>query len=310
MKRVLVTGGCGFIGSHLVDALLAKGDAVVVLDDLSTGRKDNIPLGHKNLLFVQGCITDDQVVHEVADGVDQIVHLAAVSSVRSSVENPKRTHMINFDGTLNLLDAAVQHNVEKLIFASSAAIYGNSASLPIDEGACPNPLTPYAIDKLSCERYIYFYHKYFGLETAVFRFFNVYGPRQDASSPYSGVISLFIDNVLKEDAVTVFGDGEQTRDFIHVSDVVTTLQWGLEQGLASGEVYNLGSGEQISLLELIRILQDVTGSEIEVKRENARQGDVRHSMADMTKLRALFRNKMATPFFRGIRTLVEEMSAR
>lgn len=309
MKRVLVTGGCGFIGSHLVDALLARGDKVVVLDDLSTGKRGNIPQRCENLSFVQGCITDSKVVAEVVSGVNQIVHLAAVSSVHSSVENPKWTHAVNFDGMLNLLDAASLYGVKRVVFASSAAVYGNPNSLPIGEDVSPAPLTPYAIDKLSCERYLSFYQQHFDLDTLTFRFFNVYGPRQDASSPYSGVISLFIDAILKKSTITIFGDGKQTRDFIHVGDVVKALLWGLNQEKGGGEMFNLGSGEQTSLLELIRILQEFSDTEIEIQYENARQGDVRHSLADMTKLRALLRNEVATPFASGIRMLVEETGA-
>jgi len=307
MKRILVTGGCGFIGSHLVDALLARGDKVVVLDDLSTGKRENIPLSHENLSFVQGCITDRRVVGEIVGMVDKIVHLAAVASVHSSVENPQRTHAVNFDGTLNILDAALQCKVKKVLFASSAAVYGNPSHFPINEGVCPNPLTPYAIDKLSCEHYLSFYHQHFSLDTLTFRFFNVYGSRQDVSSPYSGVISLFIDSVLKKNAVTVFGDGKQTRDFIHVRDVVAAILWGLGQEGIGGQVFNLGSGEQTSLLELIRILQQVVGSEIDIRHQTARQGDVRHSLSDMSKLHALFRDEIGITFSKGIRMLVEEM---
>jgi len=307
MSKILVTGGCGFIGSHLVDALLTAGDAVIVLDDLSTGKTGNIPLGHKNLSFVQGSITDARTVDDVVIEAEQVVHLAAVSSVRASIESPKQTHAVNFDGTLNLLDAAVRHGVNRVVFASSAAVYGNPSSLPISEDECPGPLTPYAVDKLSCECYLAFYRQHFGLDSLIFRFFNVYGPRQDASSPYSGVISLFVNHALKGEAVTVFGDGEQTRDFIYVGDVARIILRALGIEEIDGGIFNLGSGTQTSLLELVRILEELVGTGIEVRYRQPRRGDIRHSLADVTKLCALFGGKAPTPFVDGIRMLMEEL---
>jgi UDP-glucose 4-epimerase len=211
--KVLITGGAGFIGSHLVEQLLAAGNSVRVLDNLSTGKRSNLPT-HSQLEFIQGDIRDRSLVLDSVRGVQAIVHLAAVASVQASVDDPTGTHETNFDGTLHLLEAARKEQIRRFLYASSAAVYGDNTRLPLVEDEILNPLSPYAADKLAGEYYLRFYHAKFGIETTAFRFFNIFGPRQDPSSPYSGVISIFVERVSQDEPVTLFGDGRQTRDFV------------------------------------------------------------------------------------------------
>lgn len=303
-KKILVTGGAGFIGSHLVEALLAYGFLVRILDDFSTGKPANLPQNQAGLEIVEGDVADSQVVDQAVQGVTAIVHLAAVASVQASVEDPAGTHASNFMGTLNLLEACRRHTVRRFLFASSAAVYGNGAPLPISETAPVQPLTPYASDKLASEHYLDFYGREYGLEPGIFRFFNVFGPRQDPSSPYSGVISIFVNRALSRQPLTVFGDGLQSRDFIYVTDLVTVLVKALTaQTLASGPV-NVGTGTQTSLLKLVTQLQALVGRPIEVTHQPARQGDVKHSLADISLLRQRFSFQQEVSFGQGLQKLV------
>jgi UDP-glucose 4-epimerase len=303
-KKILVTGGAGFIGSHLVERLLAHGFLVRILDDFSTGKSANLPQNQAGLEIVEGDVADSQVVHQAVQGVTAIVHLAAVASVQASVEDPAGTHASNFMGTLNLLEACRRHKVRRFLFASSAAVYGNGAPLPISETAPVQPLTPYASDKLASEHYLDFYGREYGLEPGIFRFFNVFGPRQDPSSPYSGVISIFVNRALSQQPLTVFGDGHQSRDFIYGTDLVAVLVKALTaQTVASGPV-NVGTGIQTSLLELVAQLRALVGRPIEVTHQPARQGDVKHSLADISLLRQRFSFQQGVSFGQGLQKLV------
>jgi UDP-glucose 4-epimerase len=281
--KILITGGAGFIGSHLAEHLLAAGNDVRVLDNLSTGKRENLP-AHPQLEFVQGDIRDKRLVSESAHGMDAIVHLAAVASVQASVDDPTGTHETNFDGTLYLLEAARQQNIRRFLYASSAAVYGDNTRLPLVEEEILNPLSPYAADKLAGEYYLRFYHAKFGIETTAFRFFNIFGPRQDPSSPYSGVISIFIERVNRGEPVTVFGDGRQTRDFVYVGDLVKLLAQALSGRQTAGQVINVGRGKQCSLLELLAALEKLTGKPVERRFAAARLGDIVHSCADISRL--------------------------
>jgi len=206
---ILITGGAGFIGSHLSDALLARGYAVRIVDDLSTGKRDNLQLDHPLLELVEGVVADAELVQRAAAGCQAVVHLAAVASVQASVDDPVRTHQSNFIGTLNVCEAMRVHGVRRVLFASSAAVYGNNGEgQSIAEDTPKAPLTPYAVDKLASEQYLEFYRRQHGLEPVIFRFFNIFGPRQDPSSPYSGVISIFSERAVQGQPITVFGDGE------------------------------------------------------------------------------------------------------
>ncbi|WP_457755074.1 SDR family oxidoreductase [Thermovibrio ammonificans] len=289
---VLVTGGAGFIGSHLVEALLSQGREVVVLDDLSTGKLSNLP-DSSSLEFVKGSVTDEELVRRLFEefNFSSVFHLAAVASVQRSVEEPLYCHKVNCDGTLYLLQSAVSRGVKRFIFASSAAVYGDLPQLPKREDMPVSPLTPYAVDKYASERYVVNSFRLYGLEGVALRFFNVFGERQDPSSPYSGVISIFIDRVkryLTGEPVTVdiFGDGRQTRDFIYVKDVVSALLIAEDRGVP-GEVYNVGTGQETSLLELLDYIRDIVGTLPEIRFLPERPGDIKRSVADVSKLEKL-----------------------
>ena len=303
--KVLITGGAGFIGSHLVEHLLAAGHRVCVLDNLSSGKRENLP-SHAQLEFVLGDIRDPGLVLQLSVGMDAIVHLAAVASVQASVDDPTGTHETNFDGTLYLLEAARKNNVRRFLYASSAAVYGDNTRLPLAEDEAPNPLSPYAVDKLAGEYYLRFYHAKFGIEATAFRFFNIFGPRQDPSSPYSGVISIFIERARHGTAVTVFGDGRQTRDFVYVGDLAALLVQTLTRPETVGQVINVGRGKQCSLLELLEALQKVTGKSIERRFESARLGDIVHSRADISKLVRLFGKAPATDMATGLAKILQQ----
>ena len=302
--KVLITGGAGFIGSHLAEYLLAAGNSVRVLDNLSTGKRENLP-AHPQLEFMLGDIRDPQLVLEAAGGMDAIVHLAAVASVQASVDDPIGTHETNFDGTLHLLEAARKKNIRRFLYASSAAVYGDNTRLPLPEDEIPNPLSPYAVDKLAGEYYLRFYHAKFGIETSAFRFFNIFGPRQDPSSPYSGVISIFIERVRHGAPVTVFGDGRQTRDFVYVGDLAALLAQALVLPQTVGQVINVGRGKQCTLIDLLEALERLTGKPIERRFESARLGDIVHSRADTTKLVRLFGKLPATDMLTGLGAILE-----
>src|SRR5690606_8249751 len=241
IMRILISGGAGFIGSHLVERLVADGHRVRVLDNLSSGRRANLP-HHRQLEFIEGDVREAADAACAAHGVDAIYHLAAVASVQASVDAPAATHATNFLGTLNLLEAARREGVGRFVYASSAAVYGDAELLPVSEESRPRPLSPYAADKLGGEHYLRFYGQRYGLAATAFRFFNVYGPRQDPTSPYSGVISVFAERIRAGAAVTVFGDGRQTRDFVYVSDVVEVLAASLANARTYGTVLNIGRG--------------------------------------------------------------------
>lgn len=306
--KLLVTGGAGFIGSHLVERLLAAGDRVRVVDDLSTGKRDNLPR-HEALEFIEGDIRDAGLIDRCAKGMDAVVHLAAIASVQASMDDPVRTHQVNFDGTLNLLEASRRHGVKRFIYACSAAVYGDTAIIPVPEETMLKPLSPYAVDKLSGEYYLLHYYRAYGLAVTSFRFFNIYGPRQDPSSPYSGVISIFVERLMANRPVTVFGDGTQTRDFVYVADLADLLARAAHGTEGSGGVFNVGTGARHSLLQLLTYLEKLSGKRIERRHEPARLGDIQHSCADIMRLRNAFGGAPATPFEQGLKKLLESLMA-
>jgi UDP-glucose 4-epimerase len=301
--KLLVTGGAGFIGSHLIERLLIGGSGVRVLDNLSTGKRANLP-AHGAIEFMEGDIRDRQTVDAAVAGVDVIVHLAAVASVQASVDDPVGTHAANFDGTLNLLESARRTGVARFLYASSAAVYGDNARLPVNEDLALNPLTPYATDKLAGEYYLGFYHRKFGLRTTAFRFFNIYGPRQDPSSPYSGVISIFVDRLRASAPVTIFGDGRQTRDFVFVGDLADLLARAIEAPATVGKVMNVGCGVECSLLELLATLERLSGRRLECRHEAARVGDILRSCADTSRLTSLLGSAPGTSMEAGLAELL------
>ncbi len=302
--QVLVTGGAGFIGSNLIDDLLGKGVSVRVLDDFSTGKHENLPASNAQLEVVEGSVADAVLVDQCAKGVDAIVHLAAVASVQASVDEPVETHKTNFDGTLNVLEAARKNRVERVIYASSAAIYGDTEVLPVVESTPKKPMTPYAADKLAGEYYLDFYHRQFGLKYCAFRFFNIYGPRQDPNSPYSGVISIFTSRISQNKPITIYGDGEQTRDFVFVKDLVKILTAAIDKPDLSAHVVNVGSGRSISLNEMIQAIETAAEKSVEKSFSKARAGDIRHSLSSPEVLKGLFGILPDTPLSEGITSLV------
>jgi UDP-glucose 4-epimerase len=276
LPRILVTGGCGFIGSHLSAALLARGDAVHVLDDLSTGSRANLAPG---ATLQVGDIADPEAVRAAMAGVDGCVHLAAIASVERGVQDWLGSHRANLTGTLGVFEAARGRRIP-VVYASSAAVYGDNPALPLTEQSATRPLSAYGADKLGCELHARAGGAVHGLPTLGLRFFNVFGPRQDPRSPYSGVISIFADRLVRGEAVTIFGDGGQTRDFVNVADVVAALLAGLAKADPSAPVFNVCSGRPTSVLLLAETLAALCGNGLELRHMPARSGEIRHSLGD------------------------------
>lgn len=302
---ILVTGGAGFIGSHLVDALLAQGHAVRVLDNLSTGKRSNLPLDNPRLMLLVGDVADAALVRQAVEGCAAVAHLAAVASVQASVEDPVSTHQSNFIGTLNVCEAMREHGVRRVLFASSAAVYGqNGEGEAIAEDTPKSPLTPYAADKLASEHYLDFYRRQHDLQPVVFRFFNIFGPRQDPSSPYSGVISIFCERAQACLPISVFGDGEQTRDFFYVADLVRLLLQGLNMPDTPVGAVNVGLSQATSLNQLLAAIEQVLGGLPTVTYAPARSGDIRHSRADNRRLLQRYELEAITPLATGLAALL------
>ncbi|WP_321531217.1 NAD-dependent epimerase/dehydratase family protein [uncultured Desulfuromonas sp.] len=301
--HIIVTGGAGFIGSHLTEMLLAQGHSVTVIDNFTTGKRSNLPKNSNGLTIHELDICNFEGILKHTKGADAIVHLAAVASVQASVDAPRETHTINLDGTINMLEVARIHDISTFVFASSAAIYGNNQQLPIKEDTPPSPLTPYAIDKLGSEYYINFYRRQFGLKTTIFRFFNVYGPRQDPSSPYSGVISILMDRAQNKRPFIVFGDGSQSRDFIFVKDLAEILCKAATQQAPSGHTINLGNGIQTTLLDLLSTVEFLSGNKLQSSFEAPRSGDIKHSCADNSRLKQLFSYTPKTSIAEGLKQI-------
>ncbi len=283
---MVVTGGAGFIGSHLAEEL-SQGNQVTVIDDLSTGKMQNLEAtGRKdNLKFVEGSITDFPLLRKLFQGADYVFHEAALPSVPRSVENPLATNEANINGTLNVLLAARENKVRKVIYASSSSVYGNTPTLPKREDMLPNPRSPYAVTKLTGEYYCHVFDQIYGLATICLRYFNVYGPRQDPESQYAAVIPLFIKRLSESKPPIIFGDGEQTRDFTFVKDVVNANVLAAE-GDATG-VFNIASGKSISINGLAHLIMKLTGAKLKPVHQPPRAGDITHSLADISKARQI-----------------------
>lgn len=302
---ILVTGGAGFIGSHLVEALLTRCHRVRVLDNLSSGQRSNLPVNDPRLTLVVADVADAAAVSAAMQGCTAVAHLAAVASVQASVEDPVATHRSNFLGTLAVCEAMREQGVRRVVFASSAAVYGqNGEGQAIAEDTPPAPLTPYAADKLASEHYLAFYRRQHGLSPAIFRFFNIFGPRQDPSSPYSGVISIFCQRAQAGQPITVFGDGEQTRDFVYVADLVALLVQALEADEVPEGAVNVGLGQATSLNQLLALLGELLGTLPPVSHAPARAGDIRHSRADNHRLQHHYPFPEPTPMREGLRQLL------
>jgi len=299
MSKVLVTGGAGFIGSHLVEALVAAKHEVTVLDNLSTGKKSNLAGVKDKIRFVKGDIGDVRVLKEVCAKQDYVFHLAAIASVPYSVEHPFEAHEINATGTLKVLLAARDAKVKRFIYSSSAAVYGDEPSLPKKESSPIRPQTPYALTKLTGEQYTLIFHKLYGIETVALRYFNVYGPRQDPKSPYSGVITKFVTVLKNKQQPTICGDGLQTRDFVFVSDVVQANMKAMAAN-AAGKVFNIATGVQVSINEMLAHLNEILGTRMSAKHAPRQPGDILHSVADISEARKILHFYPKITFHEGL----------
>ena len=306
-RSVLVTGGAGFIGSHLVPRLLELGYSVTVLDNLSNGKLENLEgvIDHPKFMFQRGDILDKTLLNEVFGGVDSVIHLAALIDISASVADPILNHEVNVNGTFNMLHAAVKHDVKKFVFASSTAVYGDAKTLPLQENFALHPISPYSASKVAGEAYCSAFASCFGLETVVLRFFNVYGSRS-GDSPYSGVITKFLQKIVKGEALTIDGDGEQTRDFIHVSDIVKAVTLALKNEGLKGEVFNVCTGLPTSINQLATTLKRVTGKNPKVKFGPARLGDIRSNYGDPAKAKENLGLGSVVDLTEGLRMLFEE----
>ena len=283
--RYLVTGGAGFIGSNTVDELARRGHSVVVLDDFSSGKERNLDGVRDRVELIRGTVTDPSILQRACAGADYALHLAARTSVPRSVQDPAETNKINVDGTLNVLLAARDAGVRRVVFASSSSVYGDTPTLPKREDMPPAPISPYGVSKLVGELYGQVFHRVYGLEVVSMRYFNVFGPRQDPGSPYSGVLSLFNSAMLENRKPTVYGDGEQSRDFTFVSNVVEANLLACEAPGAAGMAFNIGTGARITLNQTLRLLEQFAGHPAEASYGAPRPGDIRDSQADISRAR-------------------------
>jgi nucleoside-diphosphate-sugar epimerase len=299
----LVTGGAGFIGSHIVEALLRKKHQVRVLDDFSSGKQENLP-ADPDLEILKGDIRDSEAVTRAVAGVDGVFHEAALVSVPKSIEHPEDSFEINAKGTLNVFQAARNAGVRRVVCASSAAVYGDKTELPLAESVVPRPLSPYGLDKLYGEQLAALYSTLYGQEIFALRYFNVFGPRQDPSSPYSGVISVFANCLKSGRQATIFGDGEQTRDFVYVGDVVEANLKAMSAAFHGFRAFNVGCGRQTSLNNLYAELQRLIGSSIPPAYAAPRAGDIRHSLADISLIQRELGYAPAFNLSEGLRLLV------
>jgi UDP-glucose 4-epimerase len=301
----LVTGGAGFIGSHLVDRLLRDGWRVRVLDDFSSGREENLAASRAHIELHRGDLCDDALIARAVTGADAVFHEAAIPSVPRSVAEPALTNRVNLDGTLGLLQAARAAGVRRFVFAASCAAYGNGEQLPKQEDMPAAPESPYALQKIAAEGYCTLFARLYGLETVALRYFNVYGPRQNPQSEYAAVLPRFITECLAGRAPTIHGDGEQTRDFVFVGDIVEANLLAASSARAVGSVVNVAGGRRISLNELLRAIQAVAGTQLAAQHGPARAGDVRHSLASLVRAEKLLGFRPQTTLLDGLAVTID-----
>ena len=303
--RYLVTGGAGFIGSNTVDELVRRGHSVVVLDDLSSGKEENLAEVRSKITFMKGSITDLEAVQKAMHQAEYVLHLAARTSVPRSVKDPIETNRINVDGTLNVLVAARDNKVKRVVYAASSSAYGETPTLPKTESMQPVPISPYGVAKYVGELYGQTFGRCYGLENVSLRYFNIFGPRQDPGSPYSGVLSRFAAAVLDDTQPLIYGDGEQTRDFTFVENAVQANLLAFEAPSASGNVYNVGTGFAISLNKIVELLRGISGKKIDPKHDPPREGDIRDSLADIRRAKEDLGYQPAVMFEEGLRRTFE-----
>ena len=306
--KYLITGGAGFIGSNIVETLLNRGDQPRVLDDFSTGKRENLDAFKNDIEIIEGDIRDYATVEKAVVGIDFVLHQAALPSVPRSVAQPLLSNAVNIDGTLNVLEASRQAKVNKFVLASSSSVYGESEELPKHEDMIPGPLSPYAISKLTGEHYARVFYQLYGLPTVSLRYFNVFGPRQDPGSEYSAVIPKFITALANGQQPTVYGDGEQSRDFTYIDNTVDGNILAAESPDMAGEVYNCACGSRFTLNELLNRLRNILGVDIEAIYTDPRPGDIKHSFAAIEKI-TQYGFKPTVDFDEGLRRTVEFFTA-
>ena len=304
MAHYLVTGGAGFIGSHLSEELVRRGHRVRVADSLITGKRSHLEQ-MKGIEFLEGDLANIDFAQTAVQGCDFVLHQAAIPSVPRSVKDPLTSNRANVDGTLNVLLASRDAGVKRLVFAASSSAYGDTPTLPKHENMPTNPLSPYALQKVIGEQYLQMFTRLYGLETVAIRYFNVFGPRQDPTSPYSGVISVFATALLEKRSPTIYGDGEQTRDFTYVANVVDGVLRASEAPGASGEIINVATGGRISLNQLFEEMRKLVGADVKPAYAESRRGDVRDSQADITKARELLGYEPFVAFEEGLSKTVD-----
>jgi UDP-N-acetylglucosamine/UDP-N-acetyl-alpha-D-glucosaminouronate 4-epimerase len=307
MSISLVTGGAGFIGSNLVEALVRRGQRVRVIDNFSTGNRENLKNVWSQIDFQEVDLLDEAALKKACEGVDTVFHQAAIPSVPRSVADPITTHRSNTNGTLNLLVGARDARVRRIIYAASSSAYGDTPTLPKDEEMLPSPISPYAVQKLASELYMTSFNRVYELETVSLRYFNIFGPKQDAASPYSGVLAKFITAMLQDQMPTIYGDGKQSRDFTYIDNAV---QANIKAAAApaekvAGQIFNVATGERYDLNQMFAILRKIIGFKGEPVYKEARTGDVKHSLADITKARNSFGYAPEIGFEEGLRRTVD-----
>lgn len=303
---VVVTGGAGFIGSHIAAALSKSGARVRVLDDLSTGHRENLEEIGGDIDFIHGSVADEGLVSKALEGAEVVFHEAAIPSVPRSVESPRQTHIASVDGTFSLLLAARDRKVRRVVYAASSSAYGDQPTLPKSEQMLPDPLSPYAVAKLVGEYYCTVFARVYGLETVSLRYFNVFGPRQDPTSQYSGVVSRFISALLGDGRPVIFGDGEQSRDFTYIDNIVAANLSAANAAGAQGKVMNVANGERITLNQLLAELKELTGRhDVNAEYADPRVGDVRHSLADNSLARELLGYECKVGLREGLKRTID-----
>lgn len=317
MSLYLVTGGAGFIGSNIVEELLRRGERVRILDNFATGKRENIVKlqqtltaesnNHLKLEIVEGDVRSYHIVREAVDGVDFILHQAALPSVPRSVKDPITSNEVNVVGTLNILNAAREAKVKRIVYASSSSVYGDLEVLPKTEDMLPKPLSPYAVSKLAGEKYCQVFTRLYGLETVILRYFNVFGPRQDPTSQYSAVIPKFIQLIKNGESPVIYGDGSQSRDFTYVSNVVEANLLACEQGLEdlSGEVFNIAFGKRVTINDLVNAINKSLDTHVEPRYADPRPGDVKHSLANIGKARQFLGYEPKIDFSDGLKKVIQ-----
>ncbi|MCG2676111.1 SDR family oxidoreductase [bacterium] len=302
--KFLVTGGAGFIGSHIVEELVRRKEKIRVLDNFSTGKRENIAPFLKEIELIEGDIRESKIVKKAMKGVDYVLHQAALPSVPRSIKDPVTTNEVNVLGTLNILMAAKEAGLKKVVYASSSSVYGDTPNLPKGENMQPSPLSPYALSKLAGEEYSKLFFSLYGLETIILRYFNVFGPRQDPTSQYAAVIPKFISLILKGERPTVYGDGEQSRDFTYVLNVVDANLLATTSQTKRG-IFNIACGKRITVNKLVKGLNKIMNTDIEPLYTNPRPWDVKHSQADISKAKEALGYKIGVDFEEGLRKTVE-----